>query len=275
MTMNKLNINPELVQQLLVQFIREHTEKHGFEKVVVGLSGGLDSTVSAYLAVEALGRFGVLGVFLPHKQSNAASLKDAKLAAEELKIESRLVEITPFVEAYKKEFPDITHLQLGNVMARCRMIALYQISAAENALVLGTSNKSEILLGYGTLHGDLAAAFWPLGDLYKTQIRQLAEHLQVPQAILDKPPSADLWEGQSDEGELGLTYAEADRLFIRWIDGRYTREELIDEGFAPEFVNKVLARVESQQFKRTLPPIPKISNRTIGGDFLYPRDWKK
>ncbi|MBU0519853.1 NAD+ synthase, partial [bacterium] len=221
------------------------------------------------LAVEALGRSNVLGVCLPHQQSSPASLNDAQTVAQALQITTGQIDITPFVSSFQETFPDMTLLQLGNVMARCRMISLYQISADEGALVLGTSNKSEILLGYGTLHGDLAAAFMPLGDLYKTQVRQLAEHLAVPEAILTKPPSADLWEGQSDEDEMGLTYAEADRFFIRWMDGRCTREELIEEGFSPEFTDKVMRRVQAQQFKRTLPPVPDISKLTTA------RDWQK
>lgn len=273
--MKLLEINCSLVRRLLVQFIREHTEKQGFPKVVVGLSGGLDSTVAVYLAIEALGKDNCVGVFLPHQVSHPSSLKDAQEIATDLQISTRLVDISPMVEAFRSAFDTITGLQLGNIMARCRMIALYQISAEENALVLGTSNKSEILMGYGTLYGDLGYAFDPLGDLYKTQIRQLAEHLGVPEKILKKVPSADLWEGQSDEDELGVTYAEADRFFIRWVDGRYNRDELLAEGFSPEFTDRIMRQVISQQFKRTMPPIPKITSRTFGADFLYPRDWMK
>ncbi len=273
--MEQLKINPELAATLLVRFIREYPRKHGFRKAVLGLSGGLDSTVAAYLAVQALGKENVIGVFLPHKLSHPDSLKDAQKIAGKLQIPTRLVDITPFVDPFCRAFPGMNPVQTGNVMARCRMIALYQISAEEKALVMGTSNKSELLLGYGTLYGDLACAFMPLGDLYKTQVRILAEYLEIPEEIRRKVPSADLWVGQSDEEELGISYDEADRLFYYWFDERFTREELIAEGFKPEFVDRVMKRVISQQFKRTLPPVPKLSNRTLGSDFQYPRDWMK
>ncbi len=265
--MERLKIDVGQVRRILVDFINGYTEKHGFSRIVLGLSGGLDSSVSAWLGVEALGREQVLGVFLPHKLSSPESLKDAELVASELGITSRLIDITPFVDAYEKTFPQMSELQLGNVMARCRMIALYQTSAEKNALVMGTSNRSEILLGYGTLFGDLACAFNPLGSLYKTQVRALAEELGVPEKIRKKTPSADLWEGQSDEDEMGLTYAEADRLLVRWQDDGCNRDELITDGFSEEFIDKVMKRVDSQQFKRNLPPIPEISNFTTGSDF--------
>jgi NAD+ synthase len=260
------------VRRLLVQFIREHSEKQGFSRVVLGLSGGLDSTLAAYLAVEALGKDNCLGVFLPHQVSHSDNLHDAQSIAAGLKIPTRLVDVTGMVEAFKAAFGTITGLQLGNIMARCRMIVLYQISAEEKALVLGTSNKSEILMGYGTLYGDLGFAFDPLGDLYKTQIRQLAAHIGVPEKIIKKVPSADLWKGQSDEGELGVTYAEADRFLVRWVDGRYSREELLAEGFAPDFTDRLMRRVISQRFKSTMPPIPKITSRTSDTELLYPQD---
>lgn len=273
--MKLLEINCDLVRRLLVQFIREHTEKHGFSKVVLGMSGGLDSTVAAYLAVEALGKDNCVGVFLPHLISQPSSLQDAQSLASGLGIPTRLVDITPMVDAFGAAFSTITGLQLGNIMARCRMITLYQVSAEAAALVLGTSNKTEILMGYGTLYGDLGFAFDPLGDLYKTQVRQLAAHIGVPEAIIRKIPSADLWAGQSDEEELGVTYAEADRFLIRWVDGRYNRDELLAEGFDPEFTDRMMRRVISQQYKRTMPPIPKITSRTFNADFLYPRDWMR
>jgi NAD+ synthase len=179
------------------------------------------------------------------------------------------------VDTFGAAFATITGLQLGNIMARCRMVVLYQISAQENALVMGTSNKTEILMGYGTLYGDLGFAFDPLGDLYKTQVRQLSEFLGVPEEIRKKVPSADLWAGQSDEDELGVTYAEADRFLIRWVDGRFNRDELITAGFDPEFTDRIMRRVIGQQYKRIMPIIPKITSRSFGADFLYPRDWMK
>jgi NAD+ synthase len=267
-----LDINCEEVRRLLVQFIREYIAKQGFSRVVLGLSGGLDSTVAAYLAVEALGKDNCVGVFMPHQISRPNSRHDAEEIAAGLKIPQRLVEITSMVEAFKSAFGTITDLQLGNIMARCRMIVMYQISAEEKALVLGTSNKSEILMGYGTLYGDLACALDPLGDLYKTQVRQLAAHIGVPEKIIKKVPSADLWEGQNDEDELGVTYAEADRFLIRWVDGLSSRHELLAEGFDPEFTDRIMHRVNSQQYKSILPPLPKINGRTNDTDLFHSRD---
>lgn len=258
--MNLLDSDADLIRKRLVQFIAEFTGKQGFSRVVLGLSGGLDSTVCAYLATEALGKENCVGAFLPHDVSNPQSLTDSRDVADTLGIPTRLQDITNLVAPFQQAFPDMTEIQLGNVMARCRMIVLYQISSEENALVLGTSNKSEILLGYGTLYGDLACAFDPLGDLYKTQVRQLAEVLAVPEKILKKIPSADLWRDQSDEGELGFTYAEADRFLVRWMDKGYTRDELIAEGFSEAFTDKIMQRAASQKFKRRMPAIPKLSD---------------
>ncbi len=273
--MKLLEINAELVRKLLVQFIKEHTARQGYNKVVLGLSGGLDSSAAAFLAAEALEPSGCVGVFLPHAVSDPQSLQDAQSISAQLGLPARLLDITALVAPFEKLFGNLSPVQLGNAMARARMMILYQISVEEQALVMGTSNKTELLLGYGTLHGDLACAFDPLGDLYKTQVRELAEHLGIPENIRRKVPSADLWAGQSDEGELGFTYAEADRVLVRWVDGRYSRENLLAEGFAAGLVDRIMQRVIAQQFKRTLPPIPKISSRTLNADFLYPRDWMK
>jgi len=168
---------------------------------------------------------------------------------------------------------EMTPLRLGNVMARMRMIVLFDRSARDNALVLGSSNKSELLLGYGTLHGDLASAINPLGDLYKTQVRVLARHLDVPESILRKPPSADLWPDQSDEDELGLSYEEADRVLALLVDARVERDGVISRGFAAELVDRVWNLVVRSQFKRRPPVIAKLSGRSLGSDFRYPRDW--
>ncbi len=264
--MNRLKIDITQAHSRLVKFIREHTKRQGFSRVVLGMSGGLDSTVCAYLAAEALGKENCVGAFLPHEVSNPESLEDAKKIAVALGIRTRQIEITLFVESFQRAFRRLDQVQLGNVMARCRMIVLFQLSAEENALVLGTSNKSELLLGYGTLYGDLACAFDPLGDLYKTQVRALAELLGVPEKILRKTPSADLWKGQSDEAELGLTYKEADRFLVRWVDGHYSRDELLAEGFSPEFTDSIIQLVKSQEFKRRMPPTPKIIEDAIKED---------
>ena len=259
--MKMLELNTASVRNSLVRFIREYTEQQGFKRVILGLSGGLDSSLAAFLAVEALGKDNCIGVFMPHRASNPSNLKDAKKVAELLGIKTFEVNITPMVDAFEKALTEPNAVQRGNFMARCRMIVQFHISAQENALVMGTSNKSEMLMGYGTLHGDLACAFYPLGDLYKTQVRQLSETVGVPVEIQKKTPSADLWEGQSDEDELGVTYVEADRFLIRWVDEGLDREQLIAEGFSSEFTDHMMKLVSSQQFKRTPPPIAKISSR--------------
>ena len=183
------------------------------------------------------------------------------------------VDITPMVDPLINNFADMDAMRKGNIMARMRMIVLYDQTAAFKGLAVGTGNKTEILLGYSTLYGDSACALNPIGDLYKTQVRQLSRAVGVPAAIIDKPPSADLWSGQTDEGELGYTYAEVDKLLYLLIDERYTPEECIEAGFADGFVRSVVERIRRNQFKRVLPPIAKLSQRTIGYDFLYLRDW--
>ena len=268
-----MRLNVELTTRLLHGFIREEIAKVGYERVVVALSGGIDSALTAFLAVTALGPDRVRAIMLPYRTSNPASLGDAHLVVEALGIDYRIFEITPMVEAYTDWEEEMTPKRRGNVMARARMIAVYDQSEAFEALVVGTSNKTELLLGYGTLWGDMASALNPIGDLYKTQVRQLAAALGVPQAILDKPPSADLWEGQSDESELGFTYEQVDQLLYLLIDERYSAGELIAEGLDPAFVRRVQRLVQGSQFKRQLPLIAKVSQRTIDRDFLYLRDW--
>ncbi len=268
-----MRLNVELTTRLLHGFIREEIAKVGYERVVVALSGGIDSALTAYLAVAALGPDRVRAIMLPYRTSNPASLGDAHRVVATLGIDYRIFEITPMVEAYTDWEEELTPKRRGNVMARARMIAVYDQSEAFEALVVGTSNKTELLLGYGTLWGDMASALNPIGDLYKTQVRQLAAALGVPQAILDKPPSADLWEGQSDESELGFTYEQVDQLLYLLIDERYSAGELVAEGLDPAFVRRVHALVQGSQFKRQLPLIAKVSQRTIDRDFLYLRDW--
>ena len=273
MTNPDLIINAEVARRILTGFIRSEVSRVGFSRVVVGLSGGLDSALSCALAVESLGADNVLAVRLPYKSSSADSLEHAGLLIEQLQIPSQTIEITEMVEPLFGRDPHISKLRMGNAMARARMIVLYDQSEAFKGLVLGTSNKTEILLGYSTMWGDMASAINPIGDLYKTQVRQLSRELNIPAPIIDKPPSADLWDGQTDEGELGFTYAEADKLLYLLVDQRYSPQECIEEGFDEKFVDAVLARIRRNQFKRMMPPISKLSNRTIGYDFLYLRDW--
>ena len=267
--------NPPLVRRILKAFIANEVRKVGVERVVVGLSGGVDSAVSAMLAAEALGASNVLAVKMPYRASSAESLAHADLVIARSSIASLQVEITPQIDAYFERFPDADNMRRGNKMARERMTILYDQSACWKALVLGTSNKTELLLGYGTLYGDMASALNPIGDLYKTQVWALAAHIGVPDEIVRKQPSADLWKGQTDEQELGFGYHEVDELLYMMVDLRYSRAELHAAGFAEAFVRRVSDMVRNSQFKRRLPVIAKISNRTIDRDFRYARDWGK
>lgn len=268
-----LTIDTTLARKILTGFIKSEITRMGFTRALVGLSGGLDSALSCFLAAEALGPGNVLAIRMPYSGSSQASMDDAQKVIEATGVQSMTVEITEMVDPLFARFPDITPLRKGNIMARQRMIVLYDQSVAFNGLVVGTGNKTEILLGYSTVYGDAACAINPMGDLYKTQARQLAKAIGVPREILEKAPTADLWEGQTDESELGYTYAEVDRLLYRLIDQRYTPAECIEDGFSETFVNSVVDRVRRNQFKRMMPPIAKLSNRTIGYDFLYLRDW--
>ncbi len=270
---SKLEINTGLVRRLLVSFIRDEITKVGFSRAVIGLSGGVDSALSATLAAEALGPRNVLALRLPYRTSSPDSLQHAQMMIDRLGVVSETVDITPMVDALIEQSPEMDNTRKGNVMARARMIVLYDRSAAWRGLVVGTSNKTELLLGYGTLFGDMACALNPLGDLYKTQIWQLAEAVGVPPEIVNKPPSADLWAGQTDEGEMGLTYREVDQLLYLLVDERYTPEEAIAAGFDEAYVRRVWRMVAVNQFKRRPPIIAKLSARTVGVDFLYPRDW--
>jgi NAD+ synthase len=268
-----LKINPDLARKILTGFIKSEINRAGFYRGVIGLSGGIDSALSCYLAVEALGPENILAVRMPYKTSSPDSMEHAGLVIEELGIQSIDIPITEIADPLIQYFPDMSAIRMGNIMARTRMIVLYDLSEDFKGLVVGTSNKTEILLGYSTLFGDSACAINPIGDLYKTQVRQLSRDLGVPPVIIDKPPSADLWLGQTDEGELGFTYAEVDKLLYLLVDLRYRPKELVEAGFDESFVRKVVQRVQRSQYKRILPPIAKLSNRTIGYDFLYLRDW--
>ncbi len=268
-----LSLNIDIVQKLLINFIRDEIRNAGFEKGVLGLSGGVDSAVSASLAMHALGKKNVLGVIMPYRTSNPQSRLDAEDLAAQLGIRTEVVDITPMVDGYVSPMKITDRTRCGNIMARQRMTVLYDISSREHALVVGTSNKTEIFLGYGTLFGDTASAINPLGDLYKTQVWQLAESLGVPEPIIKKQPSADLWKGQTDEEDFGFSYAEVDRLLYFMIDERRSVTELVNMGFEKKFIQRVRSMVRKNQFKRRLPLVAKISNRTVNVDFQYPRDW--
>jgi len=268
-----LSLNTSIVTKLLVDFVRDETQNAGFQKGVIGLSGGVDSSVAVFIAVEALGPANVLGVIMPHKTSSPGSQRDAELVATQLGIKMEVVDISPMVDPMLKHSKIDDRVRAGNVMARQRMILLYDRSGRDKALVIGTSNKTETFLGYGTVFGDTACALNPLGDLYKTQVWQLAESLGVPKSIIGKPPSADLWEGQTDEGELGFSYERVDHLLYYMVDERRSESELHAMGFEDAFVHKVKSMIKTNHFKRRMPLVAKVSNRTMNIDFRYPRDW--
>ncbi len=271
--LHRLDINTQLTRRILTGFIKDQIEKVGMKRAVIGLSGGIDSALSAYLSAEALGAENVLVVRMPYRTSSEASLTDAEAVINDLQLPSLTVPVTDMVEPLFAQFPDMTNLRKGNIMARQRMIVLYDQSVAWGGLVMGTSNKTEFLLGYSTIYGDSGVALQPIADLYKAQVRQLSREMGVPTAIIDKAPSADLWEGQTDEGELGFTYNDVDQVLFLLVDERYTVDEVVEEGFERQFVQDVWRRVKTNHYKRTMPNIAKVSKRTIGHDFLYLRDW--
>ncbi|MBC7288257.1 MAG: NAD+ synthase, partial [Armatimonadetes bacterium] len=246
-------------EDVICRFLRDEIRRAGFLRGVLGLSGGVDSSVVAALAARALGPENVLGVLMPYKTSSPDSLEDATAIAKQLGIKTMRVDITPQIDAYFGQFPDADARRRGNKMARERMSILYDLSVVHEALVIGTSNKTEFLLGYFTLWGDMACALMPIADLYKTQVRQMAQHLGIPQHIVSKAPSADLWQGQTDEGELGFTYAEADRILYRIVDLGYPPERCVEEGFDRRTVEAVLARMRATEYKRRMPLVCKIS----------------
>jgi len=270
-----MKINAPFVEKILTAFIKEELGKFGFKKGILGLSGGLDSAVCAFLAARALGPKNVIALLMPYGKGFGPDLTDALEIAGLLNIDHRTIDIAPMVDAYFALNPTSKPLLKGNKMARERMSILYDWSAREKALILGTSNKTELLIGYGTIHGDLACAFNPLGDLYKTQIRALAVHLGIPARIRKKAPTAGLWPGQTDEGEIGLSYDEIDEILEHLVDGRESPREVVAQGFPKSRVEKIARLIRGSEFKRQLPPIAKISPRSVGHDFLYPHDREK
>ena len=271
--LSRLNINTDLARKILVMFLRDAVTKVGFERAILNLSGGIDSALVAFLVAEAVGPENVLALRLPYKSSSQDSLDDAQAVIDALGVRSDTIEITAMVDPLLARFPDASNLRKGNIMARMRMVVLYDQSVAFRALPIGTSNKTETLLGYTTIYGDNAAGVQPIADLYKAQVRQLARAIGVPSSVIDKPPSADLWAGQTDEGELGFTYDMADQVLYLLVDERYTVEEVIAEGFDRKFVERIWRQVRINHYKRTMPNVAKLSSRSIGHDFLYLRDW--
>ena len=271
--MNEQPLNLPLVRSLVTDFIYRQITRAGFQRAVIGLSGGLDSGLACFLAAEALGAQNVLAVRMPYRTSSPESLEHAQMVIDQLGVPSLTLPITEMVDPYLERFPGISDLRRGNILARQRMVVLFDQSAAFNGLVVGTGNKTEILLGYSTLYGDSACALNPLGDLYKTQVRQLSRAMGVPEVIITKPPSADLWVGQTDEGELGFTYADVDQVLHLLVDQRVSPEECVDKGFSRDFVQTVINRVRKSHFKRVLPPIAKLDDRENNYEFLDLPEW--
>jgi NAD+ synthase len=273
---DELLIDTDMARRIIGQFIAGHLRMTGFTRAVLGLSGGIDSAVVAYLVAEAVGPGDLLCVLMPYRTSSPASRADAEEVVGRLGCSSTLVDITPIVDGYFESAlvghtGEVTALRRGNFAARARMAVLYDHSVTWGGLVMGTSNKTETLLGYTTIFGDNAAALQPIGDLYKTQVRQLSAAIGVPDAILRKPPTADLWAGQTDEQEVGLRYSDIDRLLYWSVDRRRTHEQLLAVGFEAGQIERVERLVAGSEYKRQTAPIAKLGPRTPGVDYLYPR----
>ena len=259
------------ITDFLVRFLDNEVKKTGLKKVVMGLSGGIDSAVVAVLAQKTFGD-DLLCIKLPSHYSSQSSLDDADELCEKFSLRNETVSIEPMLKAYESLNPDMDNLRRGNLSARLRMVTLFDISAREAALVLGTSNKSELMLGYGTLYGDLASAVNPIGDLYKSEVFELASYLGVPQSIIKKPPSADLWAGQSDEADLGYSYAQLDYALKLYVEERMRYDEILSSGVEKKLLDMIISKIYKNQFKRKMPVIAKLTSRTINHDFNYPRD---
>jgi NAD+ synthase len=269
----ELAIDTGVARRIIDEFIRSQLAQAGFERALVGLSGGIDSALVAFLLAEAIGPERVLCLLMPYRTSAPESQADAEEVVRVLGCASELVEITPMVDAYfeGEGMADASAVRRGNFMARVRMSVLYDHSVTWRGLVAGTGNKTESLIGYTTLFGDSACAFNPVGDLYKSQVRQMAAAVGVPERIIRKRPSADLWPGQTDEDEMGIGYSEIDRILYWLVDRRRSPEDVAARGFVPELVARVERMVAGAEFKRQVPPIAKLGPRTPGVDYLYPR----
>lgn len=265
-----LELDLQRTEKTIAGFIKHVFDSGSFNGVVLGLSGGLDSAVVAALAARYLGPDKVLGLMLPHKLSSKESIDHATLVAEKYGIKTKTIEITDMASGYHEE---TDKLRFGNLLARLRMCVVFDQSQALKSLVLGTSNKTEMLVGYTTWWGDMAAGCYPIADLYKTQVRALAKYLEVPDVVISKPPTADLWAGQTDEGEIGITYELLDRMLVLMVEGEKTDEQIVSKGFSQQDIQRVRKMISKAHFKRVMPPVCKVSSRTIGIDFNYIKDW--
>ena len=259
------------ITEYLEHFLEDEVKKTGLKNVVIGLSGGIDSAVVAVLA-QSVFKDKLLCVKMPSHYSSQSSLDDADELCKNFGINAIECSIDAMLKPYEELNSDMDNLRRGNLSARLRMVTLFDISAKESALVLGTSNKSELMLGYGTLFGDLASAINPIGDLYKSEVYELAEYLGVSKSIIKKPPSADLWAGQNDEEDLGYTYAQLDHAMRLYVEDRMSQEDIVKSGVDKEMLDMIIARIFRNHFKRKMPVIAKLTSRTINHDFNYPRD---
>lgn len=271
-TIEHLALNAPLAEKVLTSFIRDAVETSGTAGVVVGLSGGIDSSLSAALAVRALGPERVHGFLLPYRTSDPSSEGDARLVAEHLAVPHRVIDISPMIDAYFEMEPDADATRRGNKMARERMTILFDQAKRLNALVLGTSNKTEILLGYSTVFGDNASSINPLGDLYKHQVWQLSRHLGLPERVVAKKPSADLWPGQTDEGDLGFSYETADEVLYLLFDMGLRPAEVVERGYDERVVPRIVQYEQRFRFKRRLMLIARLSGSAVNLDQEIPRD---
>lgn len=256
--MEELKIDTKRVQEKIIEFIRKQVKEAGLSRAVVGLSGGIDSATVAYLAKEALGAENIYGIILPSETTSQEDIRDAKGVIEVLRINLVEIEIAPIVDSLSAFLKETDKIRKGNIMARSRMIVLYDQAAKHKALVLGTSNKTELLLGYFTKYGDGGVDIEPVGDLYKTQVRQLAKDLGVLDSIIKKAPTAGLWPGQTDEEELGCTYKEVDKLLYHMIEEKKSDEELIKSGCKKEFIEQVRDKIQNTEHKRKPIPVAKL-----------------
>ena len=259
------------ITEYLHHFLEDEVKKTGLQKVVIGLSGGLDSAVVAVLAQAVFGD-DLLCVKMPSHYSSQSSLDDADELCRDFSLNAITSTIEPMLRVYEEMHPELNNLRKGNFSSRMRMATLFDLSAEQSALVLGTSNKSELMLGYGTLYGDLASAINPIGDLYKSEVFELAEYLSVSKCIIKKPPSADLWDGQSDEADLGYTYAQLDAAMKLYVEERLSRDEIVSRGIDAKMLDMIISRIFRNHFKRKMPVIAKLTSRTLNHDFNYPRD---